>query len=214
MINDFIVHLELIVLEYGILGIFIAALIEQIFVIIPASFVSITAGFLILPVHDLFLNVLWKSAYTIALPVALGTVLGSLIFYFLGFLSGKPIIEKTQKWLNLKWEDVEKIKKKLNNSSSDELTLFVLWALPIVPTVVIAISCGIFRYSILKYILLTISGTFLRALTLSMIGWQMGALYYLAIEEIEFFGNYLFFGFGLLLLIGIIFLFYKNRKNV
>jgi membrane protein DedA with SNARE-associated domain len=214
MINAFINYIQSIVVGYGTLGIFVAALIEQIIVFIPSSFVPITAGFFILPAYGLFLDVLWKSIYTIALPVAFGTALGSLIFYFLGYLGGKPIIEKTKKWFGLNWEDVEKIKKKLDNSRSDELTLFILWTLPILPTVVIAVSCGIFHYSLLKHILLTISGIFLRATAMSMVGWQMGELYYIAVKRIEFIENYLLIAFGLLILVGVIFLFYKKQYIV
>jgi LPXTG-motif cell wall-anchored protein len=212
MITDFINYIELIVVEYGALGIFFAALIEQIIVPIPSSFVSITAGFFILPAYGLFLDVLWKSIYVIALPVALGTALGSLFFYFLGYLGGKPVVEKTKKWLGLNWEDIEKIKKKLDNSRNDELALFILWTLPILPTVVIAVSCGIFRYPVLKHILLTISGIFLRATAMSMVGWQMGELYYIGIKEIDLIENYFLIGFGLLILIGAVFIFYKKRK--
>ena len=107
----------------------------------------------------------------------------------------------------------EEIKKKLNKSQSDEFTLFILWFLPIIPSAAIAIFCGIVRYSLFKYILLGISGLFFRAIIIGLIGWQAGELYYVAAEQISLIENYILIGLGLLILVGIIFLFYKNKKR-
>lgn len=213
MIDAFITYIQSIVVEYGALGVFFASLIEQIIAPIPSPLIPIMAGFFLLPAHGFFWDVLWQSMFIIALPVAFGATIGSLILYFLGYLGGKPIIEKSKKWIGLNWEDLEKVKIKLNNSRLDESTLFILWALPIVPSTAIAVSCGIIRYPVFKYILITISGIFIRATIMSIVGWQAGELYYVNIERIAAIENYLLIGFGILILIGIGFLFYKNYKK-
>jgi len=212
MIDFLIAYIQSIVIEHGALGLFFAGLIEQIIAPIPSSLVPIMAGFFLLPVNIFFIDVLWQSIFIIAFPVVLGMILGSLIIYSLGYWGGKPIIEKNKKWLGLNWEEIEKIKKKIDTSSSDEFTIFTLWALPIMPGVAIAIFCGIVRYPILKYILLTISGMFLRTTVMSLIGWQAGELYYVNVQQISAIENYLLIILGILTLIGIGFLVYKKRK--
>ena len=213
MLNAFIDYIQSIVVEFGAWGVFIAAIIEQIIAPIPSPLIPIMAGFFLLPVNGFLLDVLLKSIYLIALPYAFGVILGSLLIYFLGYFGGKPIIEKSKKWFGFSWEDLEKIKKKLNKSQSDEFTLFILWFLPIIPSAAIAIFCGIVRYSLFKYILLGISGLFFRAIIIGLIGWQAGELYYVAAEQISLIENYILIGLGLLILVGIIFLFYKNKKR-
>lgn len=211
MIDGFIVYIQSIVVEYGALGVFIATLIEQIIAPIPSPLVSMMAGFFLLPVQGLFLDVLWQSMLIIALPIALGMTLGSLIIYFLGFWGGKPVIEKSRRWLGLNWKEIEKTKKKLDNSWSDEFALFVLWLLPVVPSAVIAVLCGIIRYPIFKYIFIAVCGLFFRAIIISLIGWQAGELYYLSVKQIAAIENYLLIGFIFLILAGVGFLFYKKR---
>ena len=171
------------------------------------------AGFFLLPAQGLFLDVLWQSMLVIAIPVALGMTLGSLVIYFLGFWGGKPVIEKSRKWLGLSWEEIEKTKKKLDNSPNDEFAFFSLWLIPIVPSAAIAVFCGIIRYPVFKYIPLAVSGLFLRATMISLIGWQAGELYYINVKQIAAIENYLLIGFIFLILIGVVFLFYKKKRS-
>ena len=211
MIDSFIAYIKLIVVEHGALGIFIAALIEQIIAPIPSPLMPMMAGFFLLPAEGLFLDVLWQTMLIIALPIALGTTLGSLIIYSLAFWGGKPVIEKSKEWLGLNWKDIERTKKKLDNSSRDELALFVLWLLPIVPSAAIAVLCGIIRYPVFKYIPIAISGLFLRTTVVSLIGWQAGEFYYITAKQIAAIESYLLIGFIFLVLVGVVFMFYKKR---
>ena len=213
MIDTFITYIQYIVQEFGVLGIFIATLIEQIIAPIPSGLVPIMAGFFLLPAYEDFFTILGQSMSVIALPVAVGVTLGSLVIYFIGYLGGKPIIEKSQKWFGFGWNDLERIKKGLDRGQSDEFVLFVLWLLPVVPSAAIAIFCGIIRYHIVKYILIAMAGSFLRATIMSLIGWQAGELYYVNVEQITLIENYILIGLGFLILTGIIFLFYKNKKR-
>jgi len=209
MIDALIAYIQSIVVEYEALGVFIAIL----FTPIPSTIIITTAGFFLLPAYGTFWSVLLQSMLLIALPVALGVVLGTLVIYFLAYWGGKPIIQKSAKWFGFSWEDLEETKKKLSKGRSDELMLFVLWALPIVPGAPIAAFCGIIRYPLLKYILLTAGGVFLQSVILSLMGWQAGELYYVVTEEIAMIGNHFLIGFGLLVLIGIALLLYKKKVS-
>ena len=211
MIENAISYIQSIIIELGVIGVFIASLIEQIIAPIPSPLIPMMAGFFLLPAYGTFFQVLWQSVFIIALPATAGIIIGASIVYFLGHWGGKPVIEKTKKWLGLKWEDVEKIKRKLDNSRSDEFVLFILWLLPIVPGVAISVFCGIIRYPLLKFIIIIALGSFLRAIAMALFGWQTGELYIVYAEHIGNIENYLLIVFGLLILIGIIYFIHKKK---
>lgn len=212
MIDVFIEYLRRIVIEFGSFGVFIASFTEQVIPMIPTFLIVIMATLFLIPPEGHFLLILGKIMLIISLPAALGGTLGSLIFYFLSYLGGKPLINKAQGWLGLKWEDIEELKKRFDHNKSDELAIFILWLLP-TPSLAIAILCGAVRYPALKYILLALVGIFLRATTTSLVGWQAGAMH-LAIEDLTILGNYFLIGLTLLILTGIIFLIYKKYRRI
>ena len=212
MINAIIDYIESIVVQYGALGVFIASFIEQIVAPIPSALVPMMAGFFLIPAQVPFLDALLQSMLVVGLPVALGMTFGSLVIYSLGYLGGRPAIEKTKKWLGLSWDQVEKAKKKMNNSWKDEIALFFLWLIPIIPGAVIAALCGIVRYPVFKYIPIVICALFLRTTVVGLIGWQAGELYYVNLERIAVIEDYILIGFIFLALVGIGFLFYKKRR--
>ena len=76
----------------------------------------------------------------------------------------------------------------------------------------IVVLCGIIRYSIFKYIPIAIAGLFLRATIISLIGWQVGGVYYIVAAQIAAIENYFLIGFIFLILLGIGFLFYEKRR--
>ncbi len=213
MIEASIAYIQVILNEWGALGVFVASLIEQIIAPIPSSLIPMMAGFLLLPAYGTFFQVLWQSVFIIALPVTAGIIIGASIIYFLGYWGGKPVIEKTRKWLGLNWKDVERAKKRLNNSRNDELILFILWLLPIIPGVAMSVSCGIIRYPLLKFIIIVALGSFLRAIVMALFGWQTGELYIIYAEQIANIESYLLITFGLLFLIGLIYFIRKRNKG-
>ncbi len=213
MIENSISYIQSIIGEYGAIGVFIASLIEQIIAPIPSSLIPMMAGFFLLPAYGSIFEIFWQSVFIIALPVTAGIIIGAFVVYFLGFFGGKPIIKKTEKWLGIRWGDIIRIKKKLDNSRSDELVLFALWLLPIIPGVAVSIFCGIIRYSLLKFIIIVICASFLRAIIMALIGWQTGELYIVYLDYITKVENYIFIALVFLVLAGLIYFIRKHRKS-
>lgn len=191
MIEKFTSYIQPIVAEHGAWGVFLATLLEEVIAPIPSPLVPLLAGFFLLPADKSVLEIIWLALFIIAFPVAFGVTLGSLVVYGIGYLGGKPAIEKSQKWIGLKWAELEKIEKRLTRGRGDEIVLFVLRVLPIVPGVAISGFCGIVRYPLRTFVVITFFGALVRATALSVLGWYAGAAYAEYAETISRMEKYL-----------------------
>ncbi|MCD5384922.1 MAG: membrane-associated protein, partial [Candidatus Pacebacteria bacterium] len=63
MIDLILNYIELIVVEHGALGVFVAILIEQIISPIPSILISMLAGFFLLPSDGSLSTLLWSSIF-------------------------------------------------------------------------------------------------------------------------------------------------------
>lgn len=192
MIEKITSYIQPIVTEYGAFGVFLATLLEEIIAPIPSPLVPLTAGFFLLPVSDGFLVVAWQALLIIAFPVALGVTLGSLVVYCIGYWGGKLAIEKSKKWIGLSWEDVEKMEQKLIRGKGDEILLFTLRVLPVVPGVAISGFCGVVRYPLKTFSILTFFGALVRATALGIVGWHVGSVYLTYVDAISKIEKYIF----------------------
>jgi len=213
MIEKIIAYIQPIIVEYGALGVFLATLLEEIIAPIPSPLVSLMAGFFLLPSGEkALIEIVWQALFIIALPVAFGITIGSIAIYGIGYIGGKPAIEKSKKWLGLKWSDIEKMESKLIRGSGDEIMLFALRLMPIVPGAAISGFCGIVRYPLKNFAVVTFLGSFTRALLLGIVGWYAGDAYTTYSEIISKTEKYLFV---ILVVLAIFFLarFYVKRKK-
>jgi len=217
MIEKIIDYIQPIIVEYGAIGVFFATLIEEIVAPIPSSLVPLMAGFFLLPSGEsILIETIWQALFIIALPVAFGITIGSVAVYGIGYIGGKPAIEKSKKWLGLKWNDLKKIESKLIRGSGDEIMLFALRLMPIVPGVAISGFCGIIRYPLKNFAVVTFLGAFTRALLLGIVGWYVGDAYTAYSEIISKTEKYIFVVLGILAIFFLV-RFYveiKNNRNV
>jgi membrane protein DedA with SNARE-associated domain len=192
MIEKLTSYIQPIIAEYGAFGVFLATLLEEIIAPIPSPLVPLAAGFFLLPTDGSFLEIIWQALFIIAFPVASGITLGSLAVYGLGFWGGKPIIEKSKKWIGLSWKDLEKTEQKLTRGKGDEIMLFILRVLPVIPGVAISGFCGIARYPLKTFAIITFLGALMRAVVLGVVGWYVGVTYTTYVEIISKIENYIF----------------------
>jgi membrane protein DedA with SNARE-associated domain len=210
MIEGFIAYLQVVIVAYGAWGVFLATLLEEIIAPLPSPIVSLAAGFFLITSDVAIIEALWRALFLIALPVAIGVVIGSSVVYALGFFGGKPFIEKNKKWLGIEWKNIEDVENRLMQGRGDEVTLFVLRLLPIVPGVAISVFGGIVRYPFKKFIVITFLGSLIRAFVLGLIGWQVGEVYAVYAHRIDQIEKYLLAGALFLLVVYAVF--YMMRK--
>lgn len=215
MIESLVASMQSMIETYGAWGVFLATVIEEMIAPIPSAIVPLAAGFFLLPA-DLSIEIaLLKGAVFIASPVTMGISLGSSLVYAIGFFGGKPLIEKSQRWLGIGWQDIERIERRVIGGSKDEITLFFLRLLPFIPGVAISGFCGIVRYPLYRFLIVTVCGSFLRAFILGLVGWQVGTLYTVYAAALTRLEKYLFAGFIVCAVIVAGWFFYvkKTRKN-
>lgn len=208
--NNLITQIEIIIKQYGTVGVFLAGLFEEIVAPIPSTIVSIIAGFFILPIDGKFFEILLKAIPAVAIPISLGITLGSFLVFLLAYLGGKPVINKWGRWFGLKWSSVEKFENKMKKGYADEIILLIARITPFMPSVVISAFCGIIRYPLWKFVWITLLGTFIRSLGLAMIGWKMREAYVNFVNSVNIIENVILI---LLALLVIIYLIYSWRKK-
>lgn len=211
MIEQITAYIQPIISEYGAIGVFLATLIEEIIAPIPSPLVPLTAGFFLLPANETFFNTIWQAFFIIALPVALGITIGSLVVYSIGYWGGKPTIEKSKRWLGLSWQDIEKTEHKLTKGKGDEIVLFTLRLIPIIPGVAISGFCGIVRYPLKTFLLITFIGALVRATILGTMGWYVGVVYTTYIDTISKIEKYLFIILIIILIFFVLNFFLKKK---
>lgn len=176
MISTAVKILEEFIVPLGGYGVFLAEVIEEIFVPIPSAAILLGSGFLFLrgSVDIVFLSTLF---FTVVIPATLGLTLGSLVIYGLAYKGGKPFLDRYGKWFTVSWADVEQVNNKFKDGTFDEWSIVLARVFPLIPSVLIAAFCGLTRMPLKKYILLTLVGAFFKSLLLALVGWQVGSLY-------------------------------------
>ncbi|MDI6734343.1 MAG: VTT domain-containing protein [Patescibacteria group bacterium] len=213
MIQEIILKLSPFIEQYGLGAVFVFSILEEVIAPIPSSLALMAAGFFLLPDStgiDFFIALI-----KILIPASLGLTIGSMLVYSFAYLGGKPLVLKIGKWFGISWQKVEEFERKIALSSTDEWFIFGLRALPFMPNVAVSLVCGIIRYPIKSFIMPTFFGCFVRALTMSLVGWSLGEAYIIYAERIANIGNFIILLSGVIVLIlTVYFLLRKNRTKI
>lgn len=87
---------------------------------------------------------------------SLGSIVGSLISYYLGYYGGKPLVIKVGKYLLLDRHDLE-ITERFFNRRRGTVTLFISRFVPVVRHL-ISIPAGVGKMSLVPFVLATLIG--------------------------------------------------------
>ncbi len=160
LISDWIV-------QFGYLGIILATFIENIIAPIPSEFVFPWAGFLAAQGK---LNI-----WLIALSGAIGSLLASLVLYYLGSKFNGPktrqFVDKYGKYVFISLEDLEKAEGWFEKYGI--WTVLIFRVIPLGRTV-ISVPAGFVKMNVITFSLLTFVGTFLWSLILTYAGFLLG----------------------------------------
>ena len=169
---DFIKIIQDVVLNPNLgsaLILFFLSLVNEIVAVIPYALVL--SGQLLFLEDSLNIAMLTKLLVFVAVPVGVGSAIGSLPVYVLAYFGGKPLIEKYHKYLHFSWRDVEKMGAHFKGEWYDEIIFLILRSVPILPSFPISIAVGILRMRFLPYMVLTTVGFIIRMmLTLLIVG--------------------------------------------
>lgn len=157
---------------HGAWSVFVGVLIEQIIVPIPSPLIIMGAGAILVDPGLGAGAALLRILPLVVLPGTVGSTLGGLGMYGLGYWGGKPVIARLSVWLGFGWEDVESMERRLKGGNM-AAAIFFLRALPVVPLSLISIAVGVIRWPAGPFTLWTLLGSVPRCLLLGYLGWLL-----------------------------------------
>lgn len=197
MLEQLIQTVQSIVSAGGPLGVFAVAILEEIIFFIPSVILPVAAGFFLLSPQAQLGEAAGRAILLIGLPVGLGLAIGSLFPYYICYFGGRPAIEKWGRLIGLTWENIEKTEQKFTRGYSDELILFGLRILPLIPSLAVSGFCGFIRYPVWRYLIVTACGAAIRGSLLGLVGWYAGTGYLKYAQAIMQMEKYLFVFIGI-----------------
>jgi membrane protein DedA with SNARE-associated domain len=181
--------------QLGYAGIFFLMMLESMVVPVPSEFVMPFAGFLVAQGNFNFTFVIVASS--------LGSITGSLIFYYIGKTGGHKLVEKYGKYVLVNTEDIKKTEEWFNRRG--ELTIFIARLVPVVRHL-ISLIAGIGKMNVKKFTLYTILGATLWNGILTYLGVILGQHW----NEVSQYVKELDIGIVILLVIGCLYFAYRH----
>lgn len=213
MISSFIDAIQTFLIPLGWIGVFVAAIIEEVIAPIPSAFITMGSGFVLMDKLPITAANLLKLFLIISVPAASGMAVGSLFVYGIAYVGGKPVLKKWGKWLGLSWEDLDKAEQKLRSHHTDELMIFFIRTIPIIPSVAISAFCGLLRVKLHDYIIFTFLGSLIRASILGFVGWRLGNLYIHYAEKIDEWENVVLWVLAIIVALLIAYFHFSRRRR-
>lgn len=137
--------------------IFIGALVEEVIAPIPSPLVMMLGGSISAsqgsPLVFIFL---------LALIGAFSKTIGSFIIYVVADKAEDIIIDKFGKFLGVSHSDTEGLGKFLSEGKRDDVAIFLMRAIPVMPTAPVSVIAGLIKINLKTYLLSTFLGLLVR----------------------------------------------------
>lgn len=189
--------------------VFIASFIEEVAAPVPSAAVLLATGsFAAIQNYTLF------ALIPLALIAALGKAIGAIIIYFLAERIGSMMITKFGRFFDIKHSDVENLRGKITGSTKDYFLLIFFRALPILPSAVVSIGCGILKIPFRIYIISTFIGTIIRDSIFLYIGYTGTELFHALATQTTSIESLIQIIILALAVIGLFYLYQKRRQKM
>jgi len=147
------------------LVVFIGAFVQELIAVLPSFVVFTPAGASLMDGgKDLWYVVL------LAFFIGISRVLAGLLLYRLSDGLRVRIYKRRRAWLGVTRHDIDKVKRKIGEHGS-WWSIFMLWAIPIVPSTVISLGAGFMKIPLPTFMGATYVGSVINALTYLCIGY-------------------------------------------
>lgn len=201
--------LESFIVTHGALAVFVVGILEDILFFVPSSLVFMGAGFLLIPKGLTFWAAVSMAGIKIGVPATLGVTLGSLIVYVPVYIWGKPVVVRYGKYFGFSWQDIEAFQKKIAVGYSDEVVLFFLRAIPVIPLAIASTASGLVRLPVREFISMTFLGILVRVMVCATIGWRVGKAYLYYADQFAVVERY---GLVALFIVGMLILWHLHKR--
>lgn len=135
----------------------VAAFIEEVIAPIPSPLVMTLAGSLAASAGETFTFLLWLS-----LLGGISKTFGSWVVYLLADIGEDIVLGRFGKYLGISHAEVEAFGSHLNKGRRDGLVIFLLRAIPIIPTAPVSLVAGLIKIHLRTYLIYTFLGTLVR----------------------------------------------------
>lgn len=98
-----------------------------------------------------------------------GKTVASMLLYWLGNKGETVVVQKYGRWLRISHQQIEQMSVHINQSWKDDAILFISRILPVLPTTIVSIVCGVFKTNVHHFFWLTLIGMFIRNLILMVL---------------------------------------------
>lgn len=159
--------------QHGVIAVMLGMVIEEVVVPIPSPIIPMAAGFLLIDAATLS-AAMFQIFFLIALPASIASVISSYFVFLIAYHGGPPIIKKYGKYIDLKWEEVQKLESHFD-SGNEKYYVALFRAIPIVPLSLISGSAGLFQMNWKTYGIWSFIGMMPRNFFLALIGWWIGS---------------------------------------
>jgi membrane protein DedA with SNARE-associated domain len=146
----------------GYASVFVFMVMESMVFPVPSEAVMPFAGFLIATERFSFFGVIAAST--------VGSIVGSLLSYYLGLYGGKPVIDRYGKYLLLDRRDLEITERFF--SKRGDIAIFISRFVPVVRHL-ISIPAGIGRMNLVKFVIYTVVGAGMWNAFLAVVGFYL-----------------------------------------
>lgn len=137
--------------------VFIGAMVEEILAPIPSPLVMMLAGSIAANQGSSLLFIL-----LLATIGAFSKTIGSVIIYFIADKFEDILIGKFGKFLGVSSDDTEGLGKFLGEGKRDDIAIFLLRAVPVMPTAPVSVIAGLIKINLRTYIFSTFFGLIVR----------------------------------------------------
>lgn len=157
-------YIEVLPLE---LFVFIASFIEEVIAPVPSSAVLLMTGSFAAIQERLLLGLV-----PLVLIAALGKTIGAILVYYLSDKIGGAIVTRYGKFFGVTHEAITNFGRNITGSPKDYLLLITFRALPVVPSAVVSIGCGLLKIKPKLFVVTTLIGTIVRDSIFIYIGYR------------------------------------------
>jgi len=159
---------------------FLGGMIEEIIAPIPSPFVMAAVGSAAFAQNKTYLTLIW-----LAVMGSAGKTIGAWVIYVIADKLEDAIVPKFGKFLGISHAEVEGLGVKFKGGWKDGLLLFVLRALPIVPSSPVSAVCGIIKINLRTYMTATFFGNCVRNLVYIYLGFAGLSAYHSVLSGLD-----------------------------
>ncbi|MCW5875451.1 MAG: VTT domain-containing protein [Anaerolineales bacterium] len=186
----------------------VAAFVEEVIAPIPSPLVMTLAGSLAASAGHPVLYLGW-----LAVIGGISKTLGSWVVYILADLGEDIVLGRFGKYLGISSAEVEGFGAHLNKGRRDGLVIFLLRAIPIIPTAPVSLVAGLIKLNLRSYLLYTLLGTLVRNVLYLYFGYtslQAATSVSEGFESMEGIG---YFVLALMMAAGIAYFYYLRKRG-